>query len=65
MALSPLLKCALNKNANQIQIYGGSNMVIKWINGTAQLLNISPMPLCDWLREVASTFKSISFIHVY
>jgi ribonuclease HI len=65
MALTLLLKYALEKNVKQIQIYGDSSLVIKWMNGTSHILNTILRNLRVHIKEIVFMFESISFTHAY
>jgi hypothetical protein len=60
-----LLKCTLEKIVKHLQVFSDSSLLIRWINGTGQLLNISLKPVGDQLKAVANSFLMISFTHVF
>jgi ribonuclease HI len=64
MALRLLLKAGVDKNIRHIQVYVDSNLVIKWMKGIGQLLNIHLKILADQLKDIANSFEMITFTHV-
>jgi len=54
-------KICCEKQVKQIQVCGDSNLVIKWMKGTEQLLNIHLRNPGVQIKDIAGLFESISF----
>ena len=66
LAVLNLLLCfALEKNCTQLQIFGGSMVVINWINKVHKCHNILVNALIDETMRHLRNFDSFSYRHVY
>jgi ribonuclease HI len=65
MALKLLLQLAQEHGVQQIQIFGDSLLVIKWIRKEAQIRNFTLQPLYDDIQMQMTTFSHISLSHIY
>lgn len=65
MVLRLSLKAATDKNINHFQVYGDSNLLIKWIKRSGQILNIHLKTLGDQINVIANLFEVISFTYVF
>lgn len=65
MALYLLLLLALEKNINQLNIYGDSMFVTQVMKGTHFLRSYTLVPLLEEIKICSAEFMHISFTHVY
>jgi ribonuclease HI len=63
-AIALACQMPVEMNIKQIQVYGDSSLVIQWMKGTGQILNISLRPIGDQFKEMVSLIDFISFTHV-
>jgi ribonuclease HI len=63
-ALFFLLKCALEKNIMQLQVFGDSVMTIKWMNNEIQVHSTGLSQLALHLKDISGLFQMISFTHI-
>jgi ribonuclease HI len=64
-ALFFLLKCALEKNILQLQVFGDSAMTINWMNNEMQVQSIGLSQLALHLKDISSLFHMISFTYIF
>jgi ribonuclease HI len=65
MSLKLLLLFAIEKNVNSIQVFGDSQMVVKWIWNINQCHNILLIPLLEEVQRLMASFDYFDIQHVY
>ena len=65
MTLKLLLCFSIERNCRQLQVYGDSIVVIKWMNKIHKCRIASLDALYEETTHSLSFFESISFTHVY
>jgi ribonuclease HI len=55
----------MNRGIQQLQAFGDSLLVIKWMNNQLDVQNITLLSLAAQLKENSKQFVKISFAHVY
>jgi hypothetical protein len=56
---------AQERGVMQIQIFGGSLLIIQWMKGDFSLRNLTLQPLSLDVKNKKSSFTHLSFAHVY
>jgi ribonuclease HI len=64
-ALLLLMKSSLKKGCKSLQIYGDSELVIRWMKGENQILKSGLFNMAILLKDIANIFYQASFFHVY
>ena len=65
MTLKLLLCFAIERNCRQLQVFGGSMVIINWLNKTLKCRIATLDALYEETTRSLSFFESISFKHVY
>lgn len=60
-----LLRAAYNKGLNSLQVFGDSEISIRWMQGRNQIQWAGLFNLATHLRVLSNTFDKISFEHIY
>ena len=58
-------RCNGQKNINHFQVYGESNLLMKWIKRSRQILNTYLKTLGDQVNAIANLFEVISFTYAF
>jgi ribonuclease HI len=65
MALKLVLKLAQEFGVTQLQIFGDSMLVIKWMHKEISLGNFTLRPLYDEVHNLLTSFSYTSLSHIY
>jgi ribonuclease HI len=65
MSLKLLLLFAKEKNVNSIQVFGDSQMVVKWVWNLHQCHNIIFLPILEEVQRLVASFDSFDIHHVF
>jgi ribonuclease HI len=64
MSLKLLLLFAKEKNVNSIQVFGDSQMVVKWVRNLQQCHNILLLPILEEDQRLVATFDTFDIHRV-
>jgi ribonuclease HI len=65
MALKLLLLFAKEKQVTSLQIFGDSQLVVKWVQNHARCQNIMLRPILEEVQRILNTFDDSKMHHVY
>ena len=65
MALKLVMKLAQEFGVTQLQIFGDSMLVIKWMRKEVALGNFTSQPLYDEVLNLLASFSYTSLSHIY
>lgn len=65
MAVKLALSLAIEKAACEVQVYGDSQVVIKWMTGKFTCRNFILQPILAEIQTLKSSFQMISFHHIF
>jgi hypothetical protein len=55
----------LDKGRNNLHVFGGSLMVIKWMRGHAQIHNLELFSIVEQLKLITGNFQDLRFTHIF
>ena len=65
LGLKLLLKLALENNITNLQVFGDSQLVIKWVNGLYRVQNMILSPLLSEVIIFTGMLELVVFKHIY
>jgi ribonuclease HI len=65
VTLRTLLKLALDKVIQQLQVFSDSMLVIKWTRDENEIHNVGLQPLAVKIKEASQLFGQITYTHVF
>lgn len=65
MSLKLSLTLAAEHSVNNLQVFGDSMLVIKWMQNEYTLRNFTLQPLMEEIMDILAGFDEIYFHHIY